>query len=98
MAGIFHFHHFHSTWLSSAVIRECPEEFVSFRRRSGLLGLPTQLNILKNAVIDDSETGSSPGNLLYLLCCNAFWELRALLFPENMINWNVESTFLHFHK
>jgi hypothetical protein len=33
---------------------------------------------IKGAAIADPETGSSPGNLLHLTCCNAFWELRDL--------------------
>jgi hypothetical protein len=34
-----------------------------------------RLDRIKGATIADPETGSSPGNLLHLSCCNAFWEL-----------------------
>jgi hypothetical protein len=37
-----------------------------------------QLDRIEGAAIADPETGSSPGNLLHLTCCNAFWELRNL--------------------
>jgi hypothetical protein len=48
--------------------------FGRVRQRSGLLGLPTW----PYRGCRHSGSGSSPGNLLHLTCCNAFWELRDL--------------------
>jgi hypothetical protein len=50
--------------------------FGSFRRARDCSDY--QLDRMKGAAIADPETGSSPGNLLHLTCCNAFWELRDL--------------------
>jgi hypothetical protein len=37
-----------------------------------------RLDRIEGVAIADPETGSSPGDLLHLTCCNAFWELHDL--------------------
>jgi hypothetical protein len=71
---------------------ETPERLLRFTKDHR-----TWSSRIQGAAIADLETGFSPGNLLHLTRCNAFWELRDLQFPENRINWDVESIFDHFY-
>jgi hypothetical protein len=52
-----------------------------------------RLDRIEGAAIADPETGSCPGNLLTAMHSGSSANCSS---PENMINWNMESIFLHF--
>jgi hypothetical protein len=65
----------HSTRPSLAVIRECPGRVRECPECFGI----TRNYRMNGDAIAEPETGYSPGDLINLSCCNAFWILRPMV-------------------